>query len=418
MRNFHAAWFSFFIAFFLWFAISPLLPEIKKTLKLTKEEIWNSSIAGIGGTVVVRILIGPICDQYGPKIPMVIILWVSAIPTACLGFVESANGLIALRTFIGFAGASFVMCMLWSSINFAKEVSGSSNGIAGGWGNLGAGVTQIVMGTILFPLFKMFFDGNAEKAWRCIFIVPAFLAVCTGFWILFYSDDTPKGNYRELKRYGAKKVERYHTLLTCSTLNVNTWVLIIQYGACFGVDIAMNNAVALYFTEEFGQSTESAAALASIFGWLNLFARGLGGVMSDWSHARMGMRGRIILNTALLFAEGSMVLVFAQTHTLAIAVFTLVIFSFFTQAAKGSCFGIVPYIDYPRTGTITGIVGAGGNVGGVLYSLAFRDLDYEAAFTIMGVSILASCFLSIFINIPGQSRLFGGQSKAEILMES
>lgn len=69
----------------------------------------------------------------------------------------------------------------------------------------------------------------------------------------------------------------------------------------------MNNAAALYFKEEFGQSTESAAAIASIFGWMNLFARGLGGFLSDKMNTRMGMRGRLWAQTVCLALEGAMV---------------------------------------------------------------------------------------------------------------
>jgi MFS transporter, NNP family, nitrate/nitrite transporter len=410
MRNFHSAWFAFFIAFVVWFSVSPLLPEIKKTLKLTKKEVWSSSIAGVGGTIAVRIVLGPICDRYGPRIPMAIILWLAAIPAACVGFVNTAAELIVLRTFLGFAGGSFVMCMFWSTINFTKEVVGSSNGITGGWGNLGAGVAQIFVGTILFPMFKSFFDGDAEKAWRTVCIVPAFLAFCTGLWILIYSDDTPKGNYGELKKHGKKEVEPASTLIWAAASNMNTWILFIQYATCFGVEITMNNATALYFIEEFGQTTEAAAALMSIFGWLNLFARGLGGVISDWANSKMGMRGRIIANTVFLFAEGVMVLAFARSTTLGGAICTLVVFSLFVSAAEGSCFGIVPYIDYPRMGSITGIVGAGGNVGAVGFGMAFRQLDYGAAYDIMGGTILASCLLSLFINIKGESRLMGSTS--------
>ena len=54
----------------------------------------------------------------------------------------------------------------------------------------------------------------------------------------------------------------------------------------------MNNAAASYFKEGFGLSTESAAAIASIFGWMNLFARGLGGFASNKFNSWMGMRGQ------------------------------------------------------------------------------------------------------------------------------
>ena len=71
MRAFHCSWFCFFIAFFIWFAIAPLLPEVKETLGLTKKEIWTSNICSVAGTIFLRFINGPLCDKYGPRIPMV-----------------------------------------------------------------------------------------------------------------------------------------------------------------------------------------------------------------------------------------------------------------------------------------------------------------------------------------------------------
>ena len=110
-----------------------------------------------------------------------------------------------------------------------------------------------------------------------------------------------------------------------------------------------------------------------------------------------------------------MVLVFAQAKTIGPAVFALIVFSIFVQAAEGSCFGIVPYVDYPRMASVTGIVGAGGNFGAVCYGLAFRQLGYASAYRIMGFSILGSCFLSFFISIPGQSKLIGFAKSTPLL---
>ena len=74
---------------------------------------------------------------------------------------------------------------------FTKEVAGTANALVGGWGNLGGGVTQLVMGAILFPLFKT--GMSAEKAWRTVCIVPAAVGFCLGFLIMRISDDAPKG---------------------------------------------------------------------------------------------------------------------------------------------------------------------------------------------------------------------------------
>lgn len=84
----------------------------------------------------------------------------------------------------------------------------------------------------------------------------------------------------------------------------NTWLLLIQYGCCFGVELTTSNAAALYFQEQFELSTEAAAAVASTFGWMNLFARGLGGFLSDISNAYNGMRGRLVWQFICFLLEG------------------------------------------------------------------------------------------------------------------
>jgi MFS transporter, NNP family, nitrate/nitrite transporter len=181
--------------------------------------------------------------------------------------------------------------------------------------------------------------------------------------------------------------------------------------SCFGVELTLNSAAAMYFKDQFGLSTPTAAAMASIFGWMNLFARGLGGFISDIVSSRIGMRGRIITQALMLFAEGVLVIIFAHTQSLAASIATLVFFSLFVQACEGSSYAIVPYIDPPYTGSTTGIIGAGGNVGAVCFGLAFRELPYKNAFVLMGLTILASAASSIFIVIPGHAGIIFGRDQ-------
>lgn len=181
MRAFHCSWWSFFIAFFIWFAVAPLLSEIRDDIGITKKDVWTSNIVGVGGTIFMRFVLGPMCDKYGARILFSIVLCVASIPTACIGFVHSAAGLAILRVscfgncvhvyqsrrmgrfslilnelfeshvndfanirvcaqlFIGVAGGTFVMCQYWASRMFTKEVVGTANALCGGWGNLGGG---------------------------------------------------------------------------------------------------------------------------------------------------------------------------------------------------------------------------------------------------------------------------------------
>merc|ERR1712024_35668 len=228
------------------------------------------------------------------------------------------------------------------------------------------------------------------------------------------ADDCPKGNYKELKENGTMAEVSATASFRDGAMNFNTWLLFIQYACCFGVELTMNNASASYFKEEFALSTESAAAIASIFGWMNLFARGLGGFASDKFNSKMGMRGRLIWQMICLTIEGIMVLVFASTKNLGLSIFILVIFSSFVQAAEGATYGIVPYVDPPATGAIAGIVGAGGNCGAVGFGMGFRELDYKQAFYIMGFTILASSVMTVLISIKGHRGLIFGEDSEEM----
>jgi len=238
----------------------------------------------------------------------------------------------------------------------------------------------------------------------------------SGVAVYFISDDAPKGNYKDLKKNGLMPEVSAAASFRTGALNLNTWVLFLQYGCCFGVELTMNNAAALYFKDRFGQTTESAAAIASLFGWMNLFARGLGGYLSDKANARYGMRGRLWIHTALLLFEGVMVLIFANTGKLGVAIFVMVLFSVFVQGAEGSSYGIVPYVNPPVTGSIAGIVGAGGNTGAVGFGMAFRQYapSYREPFMIMGFTIIGSSILSLFIRIKGHAGLICGQDSEEV----
>merc|ERR1712151_694503 len=272
-----------------------------------------------------------------------------------------------------------------------------------------------------FHLFKEIFKGSenpAEMAWRTVCVVPAVVAFSIGVFIYYKSDDSPKGNYNDLKKNGAMAEVSAAASFRDGALNLNTWFLFIQYACCFGVELTMNNAAALYFKEKFNLTTEEAAAIASIFGWMNLFARGVGGWMSDKANAKMGMRGRLWTQTILLACEGGLVLIFANTGDLTGAIVVMVFFSLFVQAAEGSSYGIVPYVDPPRTGAIAGIIGAGGNTGAVCFGMGFRELDYKDAFILMGVTIIASSVLSVCVCIPGSSKLFWGEDEEPVTKDT
>ena len=87
------------------------------------------------------------------------------------------------------------------------------------------------------------------------------------------------------------------------------------------------------------------------------------------------------------------------------------------KGALGFKFGIIPNVDPAATGSIAGIVGAGGNVGAVIFGLGFRQLNYHNAFVLMGCSVLGSSILTLFIVVKNHAGILFGKD-APVLSKS
>ena len=159
MRTFHITWITFFLCFFGWFGIAPLMPVVREDLGLTKQQIGNIIIASVAITIFARLFFGWLCDRIGPRISYTILLLVGSIPVMCIGFSNSYETFFLFRLAIGVIGASFVITQYHTSVMFAPNVVGTANATSAGWGNMGGGVTLMVM-PLVFAGFR--WDGIFE----------------------------------------------------------------------------------------------------------------------------------------------------------------------------------------------------------------------------------------------------------------
>jgi NNP family nitrate/nitrite transporter-like MFS transporter len=178
MRSFHSSWFCFFAAFTSWFSIQPLLPTIRRELHLSKLDLANSGIASVAATIAIRVIIGPLCDKFGPRKTMSGLLIAVAIPMALCGLITSGTGLIIIRLFVGILGGTFVPCQFWTSSMFNTKIVGTANAIVGGWGNLGGGFTFLLMPG-LFQLMKVI-GADEFLAWKIAVVIPALVCIALG----------------------------------------------------------------------------------------------------------------------------------------------------------------------------------------------------------------------------------------------
>src|SRR6266404_607032 len=116
MRTFHLTWLTFFLCFFGWFGIAPLMPVIREELHLTKGQIGNIIIASIAMTIFARLLVGWICDKIGPRITYSVLLLVGAFPVMMIGLSNSYESFLLYRLAIGVIGAAFVITQYHTSV--------------------------------------------------------------------------------------------------------------------------------------------------------------------------------------------------------------------------------------------------------------------------------------------------------------
>lgn len=407
MRAFHVTWMAFFVCFFAWFAAAPLMPIIKDEFHLTKDQIANINIAAVAVTILVRLIVGPLCDRFGPRRTYTWLLALGALPVFGLALAQNYEAFLFFRLCIGAIGASFVITQYHTSVMFAPNVVGTANATVGGWGNAGGGGAQSLMPFIVAAAVSLGVEHGA--GWRVAMFVPGIAMLVMAFVYARFTQDTPQGDIVDLRARGTgadagKKGGLAIFLQACA--NYRTWVLAIAYGACFGVELFIHNIAASYYVDRFGLSLESAGLAAGIFGGLALFARALGGIASDGIAVRFGLDGRTMLLFALLVGEGVGLLLFGAASSAGLAIAAMTLFGLFVHMSAGATYAVIPFVDRKVLGGVAGLVGAGGNVGAVLAGFVSKVVDTpQSALTFIGFVVLAVSFSVLVIRFPQSHKL-------------
>lgn len=235
-------------------------------------------------------------------------------------------------------------------------------------------------------------------------IFPGVMLLVCAFLYYKFTKDTAAGDYKEI---GYKVDEKKNTFMI-AVRDYRTWILTIAYAACFGVEITVDNFAPIFFTDSFGASIAVAGMAAGIFGWINIFARPMGGIVADKIGKIWGFDGKSFLLATLLLLEGIGIIWFAKSGNLGMAIFLMFFFGLSLKMANGATYSLVPFISPVAVGSVAGIVGAGGNIGAMLIAFMFKAkavnvtkeviengvastktvIDYTAAFSMLGYIIL------------------------------
>jgi len=370
------------------------MPVIKGDLGLTNDQVYSIGIAGVFATVLARFVIGPLCDKYGPRLTYTALLFFGAFPVIGVAFAWDYTSFLVFRLLIGIIGASFVITQFHTSVMFAPNVVGTANATVGGWGNAGGGVTQSVMPMVLALVGAWGFSKGLS--WRYAQVLPAALMLITAVLYWKYTQDTPEGNFADMRRMGMSTMvgkKGGWDVMKEASRNYRVWLLGACYGASFGVELFVHSIAATYYFNRYQLSLEDAGLAVGAFGLLALFARALGGLISDRIAQIRGLDGRTWLLFSLMMGEGVFLIAFSQSGTVTMAVSMMLVFGLFTHMACGSLYALVPFIDRKVLGGVCGIIGAGGNIGGVAAGLLLRFTGKPAlCFMVLGISaIVCAC---------------------------
>ena len=405
MRAFHLTWMAFFVCFFAWFACAPLMPIITGEFGLTLGQVANINIAAVAITILIRLIVGPMCDRFGPRKTYSGLLLLGAIPVLGVAASQSYESFLFFRLGIGAVGASFVITQYHTSVMFGPKVVGTANAAAAGWGNAGGGAAQALMPLLMTAV--IFLGVSESMGWRVALLVPGVLMIVMSFLYWKFTQDCPAGNYDDMRKAGIAieggKKGGWESFKAASA-NHRVWLLFVTYGACFGIEIFIHNIAAVYYVDHFGLSLKSAGLAAGSFGLLALFARALGGWMSDKLALRGNLNSRVTLLFMLMIGEGVGLLWFAKVDSVTWAVIAMLVFGLFTHMACGATYALVPFIDSKALGGVAGIIGAGGNVGAVAAGFLMKGTgDIRQTLIILSALVVISALCAIAVRFTREA---------------
>lgn len=219
-----------------------------------------------------------------------------------------------------------------------------------------------------------------------------------GIAYYFVTEDTADGDFRELRKAGAPEANSLAKAFGPAMRDPRVWALCAIYASCFGMELTIDNIAALYFTDNFHVGLTAAGFIAASFGMMNIFARALGGIVSDRCHQSWGLRGRALLLGGTIFCEGLALMLFSQMRWLPLAIGSMMLTGLFIKMSNGATYGVVPFVNPNALGAVAGIVGAGGNAGAMLAGFLFKgSMPWTQALLVLGMTVTAVSLVTLVV---------------------
>ncbi len=355
---------AFTVCFMVWMMFGVIGIPLKKQLGLNATEFGLLTATPVLTGSLIRVPLGIWTDRYGGRIVMTVLMAITVPPIFLMSYATAYWHFLVIGLFVGLAGGSFSVGTPYVARWFPKEKKGMAMGVYGA-GNSGSAVNKFVAPAII-----------AALGWAAVPQVYAAIMALTVVVFWFFSHHDPK----HVVPSDTKLSDQLKLLKDPAVLKYCQY-----YSIVFGGYVALALWMVQYYVGEFGLSITTAALLAACFSLPGGVLRAIGGVLSDKYGAHKVTWWVMWVSWICLF-----LLSYPQTQFTVLTVngpktfeiglnvvwFTVLMAVLGVAWAFGKA-SVFKYIgdDYPKNiGTVSGIVGLAGGLGGFILPIMFGVL--------------------------------------------
>ncbi len=368
---------SFTLCFAAWGLISAFAPQFRKTFSLTATQSGVLVAVPVLLGSLARIPVGMLADRLGGRLVFSALMALSAVPAFCVPLAGTFQQLVAVGFFLGLAGSSFAVGVGYVSRWTPPAQQGGALGVYG-LGNIGQSAA-----VFLGPLIA------ASAGWQSVYRGTAALLLVWTVVFALLARNAP----------GASRPASVREMVTVLARQKLSWVLAAFYFLTFGGFVAFSIYLPLLLRDEFGLSATDAGFRAAGFVVLATLMRPVGGWLSDkigGARVLAGVFPGIALFAVLLAWP-------AMTPFTAGALGCAVLLGL----GNGAVFKLVPQFFPRETGTVSGLVGALGGLGGffppLLLGFSRQHLGVVwPGFLLLSVTALSLWFANRRVFLPRQ----------------
>jgi NNP family nitrate/nitrite transporter-like MFS transporter len=360
-----AAFLYFDVSFMIWVLLGPLGNFLAEDLHLSAAARGLVIALPLLSGSLFRLVMGPFADRWGGRRVGMLGMLVTVLPLV-LGWcwADSLPRLWVVGLLLGVAGASFAVALPLASRWYPAEHQGLVLGLAG------AGNSGSLLATLFAPRLAEI------VGWRGVFglaLLP--LAVVLIVFALL-ARDAPS-------RAAGDGLAGYRQALREGDIG---WFCLL-YALTFGGFVGLASFLPVYFRDQFGASRVQSGDLATLSILAGSFLRPVGGYLADRLGGRRVLQG-LLLGVAVLAAS-----IGARPGLAAVTLLFVPLLALLGMG-NGAVFQLIPQ-RYPRQlGSVTGLVGAVGGLGGFFLPSAMGILRERAGTFAPGFFIFALAALA------------------------